>query len=393
MGEASLVVPDTPPVEEKLLCSVIVPVYNGAATILSCLDALVAQTVATTAYEIIVVDDGSQDETALRVQRWIDHHSTLQTRLVRQSNAGPAAARNQGARLAQAPILLFTDADCAPTPTWVAAMLAPFADPAVVGVKGVYRTDQRGLAPRFVQAEYEDRYDRMARLPVIDFIDTYSAGYRRSVFLANGGFDTTFLTASVEDQEFSFRLARQGLRLVFVPQAQVFHLHDQSVREYARRKYAIGYWKALVARRHPERMVNDSHTPQVLKLQIALMALLGGAGAVGFAGRVVPGLRRAWALSALCALVFLLSTLPFLVKVGRRSPALAVAGLLFLVVRSLALGAGFLAGTFDFIAGSSAPPAMPPASAGAEQASLNTQNLSTTVTGQEHPHPGLNRYP
>lgn len=363
--------PASPGVEQKLLCSVIVPVYNGAATILRCLDALAIQTFAATSYEIIVVDDGSQDDTALRVQRWIDTHPAVQARVVRQANAGPAAARNHGAGLAQAPILLFTDADCAPTPTWVAAMLDAFGDPAVVGVKGVYRTDQSGLAPRFVQAEYEDRYDRMRGLPVIDFIDTYSAGYRRSVFLANGGFDTTFPTASVEDQEFSFRLARQGLRLVFTPQAQVFHLHDESVSEYARRKYAIGYWKARVARRHPERMVNDSHTPQVLKLQIVLMALLCGAGLLGAASRFVPLLRRAWALSWFCGIVFLLSALPFLVKLGRRSLSLVLAGPLFLVVRALALGAGFLVGTFDFAQKQRAPLAP----AGDHGAASKSQNV------------------
>ena len=53
----------------------------------------------------------------------------------------------------------------------------------------------------------------------IDFIDTYSAGYRREIFLENGGFDPIFTTASVEDQEFSFRLAQKGYRLVFVPGA------------------------------------------------------------------------------------------------------------------------------------------------------------------------------
>lgn len=377
MGETRLIEPVAPDVEQKLLCSVIVPVYNGAATILRCLDALAAQTVAATSYEVIVVDDGSQDDTALRVQRWIAAHPSVQARVVRQANAGPAAARNYGASLAQAPILLFTDADCAPTPTWVATMLAAFANPAVVGAKGVYRTGQRGLVARFVQAEYEDRYDRMARLPAIDFIDTYSAGYRRSVFLANGGFDTTFPTASVEDQEFSFRLARQGLRLVFAPQAQVFHQHDQSLGEYAHRKYAIGYWKALVARRHPERMVSDSHTPQVLKLQIVLMALLCGAGVLGFASRLMPVLRRAWALSGFCSTVFLVSALPFLVKLGRRSPVLAVAGPLFLVVRALALGAGFLAGTLAFAHDPSSPSLTLAIAADQAQSCLNAQNTST----------------
>ena len=67
-------------------------------------------------------------------------------------------------------------------PDWLEAMLGPFADPEVVGAKGVYRTRQTSLAARFVQMEYEDRYRIMAALPDIDFIDTYSAAFVAIVF-------------------------------------------------------------------------------------------------------------------------------------------------------------------------------------------------------------------
>ena len=113
----------------------------------------------------------------------------------------------------------------------------------------------------------------MAGVESIDFVDTYSAAYRRDIFLANGGFDSTFPTASVEDQEFSFRLAEKGYRLVFVPAAKVFHRHNHTLSAYIRRKFLIGYWKVLVTRRHPGRAVRDSHTPQALKLQMGLAAV------------------------------------------------------------------------------------------------------------------------
>ena len=61
-------------------------------------------------------------------------------------------------------------------------MLRPLADPEVVGAKGVYRTRQKSLVARFVQIEYEDRYRLMARLPYIDFIDTYSAAFDATSF-------------------------------------------------------------------------------------------------------------------------------------------------------------------------------------------------------------------
>jgi len=198
--------PITKPARQTLTASVIIPVFNGRRTLPACLAALQNQT--HPPKEIIVVDDGSTDGTAALAAQF-------NVTVIRQTNQGPAAARNYGAQNAGGDILLFTDADCTPTPNWVAHMLAPFADPTVAGAKGRYRTHQPELIARFVQQEYQERYDRMAGLSQIDFIDTYSAAYRRQLFIKNGGFDPHFELN--EDQEFSFRLARQGYRLLYLP--------------------------------------------------------------------------------------------------------------------------------------------------------------------------------
>ena len=328
--------------------SVIVPVYNGAAIIRRCLDAVASQQLAPDYFELIVVDDGSKDQTAEVVQSWFAAHPQIRGRYVHQTNAGPAAARNHGAQVASAPLLLFTDGDCAPTEGWIEALSAPFDDESVMGAKGTYRTAQSELSARFVQAEYEDRYDRMLGQERIDFIDTYSAAYRRDIFLENGGFDPIFTTASVEDQEFSFRLAQKGYKLVFAPAATVAHIHDESLAEYMRRKYWIGYWKALLTRWHPERMVQDSHTPQVLKLQIVLIGALIGVLPVALAGMIWPLLNWAWGAVAALLLIFLGTTLPFVLKLARRSPTLALLGPAMLLARAIALGSGYLIGTIEF---------------------------------------------
>ena len=88
--------------------------------------------------------------------------------------------------------ILFTDDDCVPMPEWLGAMLEPFHDAEVIGVKGFYRTCQKSVIARFVQIEYEDRYRLMAGLPFVDFVDTYSAAFRRERFLEMGGYDTSF---------------------------------------------------------------------------------------------------------------------------------------------------------------------------------------------------------
>jgi GT2 family glycosyltransferase len=329
-----------------LRCSVIVPVYNGAATITRCLQALAQQTIESSAYEVIVVDDGSHDATAALVQQWINEHPIQCVRLLQQANAGPAAARNLGASVATAPLLLFTDADCAPLPHWIETFLDVFADAHIAGAKGTYQSIQTEWVAQFVQAEYEDRYDRMAKQPAIDFIDTYSAAYRRAVFAEQGGFDPTLIIC--EDQEFSFRLVQKGYQLRFAPAACVVHRHVHTIRGYTRRKFAIGYWKSLLVRWHPDRMLQDSHTPQVLKGQILLVAALLGLLFLGGLSLFWPLLRWAWIGLALCAALFLVSAAPFLQKLARNSPRLALFGVFLLLVRALALGAGFLGGAIHF---------------------------------------------
>ena len=315
--------------------SVIVPAYNAAATIGYCLAALYAQTLPRDRYEIIVVDDGSTDPTAAIA-------AAAGVQVVRQPNQGPAAARNNGVASALGDIVFFTDADCAPAPTWLANMANPFSDSSIAGCKGVYRTRQRGLAPRFAQIEYEERYDHMSQIRYIDFVDTYSAAYRRNVLIDNHGFDTSFPgDSSGEDQELSFRLSSLGYKMVFVPSAIVYHLHPPTVAAYYRRKYKTGYWKAFVLRLHPEKAVRDTHTPGTLKIQIGLVSLslpfvLLGAGL---------GVFSLGLIAMLAAL--LVSFAPFMFKAWRRDRVVALAAPALLVVRAMALGCGLLAGMWD----------------------------------------------
>ena len=311
--------------------SIIIPTFNGARRIEGCIDALLRQS-PERQVEIIVVNDGSTDETASVVRR------IFGVRLINQANAGPAAARNRGAREAGNTIILFTDDDCVPTEGWIDAMLAPFKDPEVVGVKGAYRTRQSRLIARFVQIEYEDRYRLMAKLPDIDFIDTYSGGFRRDRFLAMGGYDTAFPVACAEDIELSYRMSACGCKMKFAPEAMVYHTHPDNLSRYLRKKYKFAFWRMLAVRKNPVKGVRDSHTPQIMKLQLLLPPALMTAAM--FDLRMQPR----FSASLLVVAAFLLSTLPFVARALQKDLLIGLLSPLLLATRACAQCLGTMRG-------------------------------------------------
>lgn len=311
------------------MISIIIPAYNAERTLGACLASLEKQSIPREEYEIIVVDDGSSDSTSCEA-------SAYNSLVIKQAHQGSAAARNHGAEVARGDILLFTDADCVPLQDWIERMLACFADPDVVGGKGTYRTLQRSLVARFVQQEFEDKYDRTRRSHSIDFVDAYSAAYRRDVFRLVGGFDETFHQA--EDIELSYRLAALGYRMVFQPEAVVYHNHPESIVAYVRKKFWSAYWRSQAYRRFPSKVLRDSTTPRILYMQMPLAMLLVVSGALApISNAGVLGLLGA-------CLGFVASTAPFVARAWMRDRAAAAAAPFLLLARAFALSAGLGAG-------------------------------------------------
>lgn len=335
--------------------SVVIAAYNAADTLPACLEALRHQTLpANVTLEIVVSDDGSTDatvEVARRAgvvcvtrERGSLKHATQQPEWLiwrpagAAPSSGPGATRNRGVAASTGNLILFTDADCIPTPNWAATLIAAFEDPEVAGVKGTYLTTQPNWVARFTQLEYSYKYQGMAKHAWIDFIDTYSAGYQRQVFLENDGFEPAMMVN--EDHELSFRLAQKGYRLKFVPEATVYHRHLTNIQRYLKRKFTIGYWKMQLLHWHPGKTLNDSHTPASQRWQLLLAGPLAAALALSLFWP--PGW---WAMLGL-SLAFGLTATPFLLWVARNDwPILSIA-LPMLLGRALAqvvgLGIGLL---------------------------------------------------
>ncbi len=314
------------------MVSVVIPAYNAEKTINKCLDSIMNQD-CTEEYDVIVVDDGSTDSTPQIVLRFDN------IRLIRQENAGPASARNKGAAEAKGEIILFTDSDCFPTENWISEMVNPFKNNnEVVGVKGAYKTGQKEIAARFVQIEYQDKYNYMSKNKYIDFMDTYSAGFKRDVFLEMKGYDTEFPVACAEDVELSYRLSKRGFKMVFNPDAIVYHIHSNRLVDYLIKKYKFAYWRMLALKKNPQKAVKDSHTPQIMKLQLLFPPAILGSPilAAMFSGSQY--------LSLFLSILFLLTTIPFAIRSFKSDLTVGLLSPIFLFLRATAQFLGVLAG-------------------------------------------------
>src|SRR5581483_8569269 len=208
--------------------------------------------------------------------------------------------------------------------------LAPFADPEVVGAKGVYRTRQTSVVARFVQLEYEDRYRLMSGLQDIDFIDTYSAAFVRDRFLEMNGYDPSFPVACAEDIELSYRMSARGWKMRFAPSAVVYHSHPDSLWRYLKKKYKFAFWRMLAIKKNPDKAIKDSHTPQIMKLQLlfapALVLVLIADSIFHFR---IP-------LTSILLGCFLLLTLPFAIRALGKDLPVALLSPLLLAARASA---------------------------------------------------------
>jgi glycosyltransferase involved in cell wall biosynthesis len=192
--------------------SIIIPTFNRLPLLKNALNALLNQNTYAATYEIIPVDDGSTDGTRTFLEKLAAAHP--QVKPVFQSNKGPAAARNAGAAAAKGDVLAFTDDDCEASADWVQVIAETFhTAPDLAGIQGRTISDRAGITPLTHQIHNPNGHPA---------VPTCNAAYRKPVFDALGGFDTSFPSAHNEDADLAWRAAQLG-EVLFVPNALVVH--------------------------------------------------------------------------------------------------------------------------------------------------------------------------
>ena len=231
--------PATPPV------SVVVASFNGARTLPACLESL--RRLNYPNYEVLLVDDGSTDQTpALAARfpgvRWLRH----------ERNLGLSTARNTGIAAARGEVIAFTDADCRADEDWLYYTVAELLESGAAGVGGpnllppddswvaaAVMVSPGGPAPVLLT-------DREA-----EHVPGCNMVFWKRALLEVGGFDPQFRRAG-DDVDLCWRLRQQGGQIAYSHAGFVWHARRSTVRAYLRQQYGYGEAEALLARKHPE---------------------------------------------------------------------------------------------------------------------------------------------
>lgn len=218
------------PCAQRPVASIVIPVYNHFDHTLGCLRALAAHPPCV-GIEIVVVDDGSSDDTQAACEQveGLRYHR-------RARNGGFIAACNDGASLSHGEYVVFLNNDTIPQPGWLDALLATFDEHERVGLAGAQLIYPDGRLQEAGGLVFDDgnahnfgRFEspndpRYGCVREADYCSGAAIAVPRELFERIGGFDMRYAPAYFEDTDLAFAVRAAGLRVLYQPASRVVHL-------------------------------------------------------------------------------------------------------------------------------------------------------------------------
>ena len=235
--------------------SVVVCTHNGARTIAECLRSL--EKLNYPDYEVLVVDDGSTDDTPRIIAEFPF------VRVVRQSNQGLSAARNAGLHAATGAVIAYTDDDCFVDPDSLTMLIAQLEharleDCMVAGVGGPNLAPEDGPTAAAVAAAPGQPMHILESDQVAEHIPGCNMTFWREALEAINGFEPQYRAAG-DDVDICWRLQAAGYWLTFAPSAFVWHHRRATPRAYLKQQAGYGKAEALLRFQHPDRFTDRGH--------------------------------------------------------------------------------------------------------------------------------------
>lgn len=234
----------TPPPTTTPKVSVVVASYNGSRTLAACLKSLT--TLNYPRYEIILVDDGSNDDTHRITSSFPD------VRYVHQPHQGLSVARNTGIAAARGEIIAFTDADCRADEDWLYYTVGSLLQSDCVGMGGHnFLPPEDGPVAAAVMASPGGPAHVMLTDRLAEHIPGCNMVFYKWALEEIGGFDPLYHRAG-DDVDVCWRLQQKGYQIGFSPGGFVWHYRRNTVRAYLSQQQGYGEAEAMLVRRHPE---------------------------------------------------------------------------------------------------------------------------------------------
>ncbi len=227
--------------------SVIIPTFNRGQLLVKCLKSLSEQTYPHDQFEVIVVDDGSTDNTEDLLKE-INKQFPFAFLYLKQRNSGPAMARNLGAQAAKGFVLAFTDSDCLVDSNWLQNAMQYFkTDCTLVGVEGATHSCNYTETNSMILHQVENRSGTHYL--------TCNMFYRKEPFLNLGMFDVAFWKKGypyiLEDSDLAATVLENGYQIIFAPEVIIKHPVFESTGQQFINHAKHGFFEALFYKKHP----------------------------------------------------------------------------------------------------------------------------------------------
>ena len=231
--------------EDSPFVSVIVACYNGAKTLLSCLEAL--QKLNYPKYEVVLVDDGSNDRTPEITAQFSS------VRYIRHPvNQELSAARNTGIQAAQGELVAFTDSDCRPDEDWLHYLISDLLKGNFAGIGGhnLLPPEDSKVASAVMVSPGGPTHVMLTD-HLAEHIPGCNMAFYKWALIEAGCFDPLFRRAG-DDVDLCWRLQQNGCKLGFSPSGFVWHYRRSTIIDYLKQQHGYGEAEALLLHRHPE---------------------------------------------------------------------------------------------------------------------------------------------
>jgi len=264
--------------QEDIKYSIVVATFNRSKSLAEMLTSVFNQTVARSNYEIIIVDDGSTDDTKEVIDSFNVKQPEHKARYFFQKNSGCAKARNMGILNSRGEIIFFTDDDCVVPNNWIEKISNTFKNyPEAVGVGGWAWPAEEILKENkfhqfyyqfFIQESYPGMKDRemytinKRKTPMGN---TSNVAYKKEILMEAGLFDENIYFTGHVDWELKLRIKNMGYPVVYIP-FHVLHKKEMTLKEFFLKSVRQGRGRDYCRRKYKELENLPYYNPSISRI-------------------------------------------------------------------------------------------------------------------------------